>query len=276
MKAFDDLESLDVSRDGHVATVELIGPGKGNAMGPAFWEETPGVFEALDVDDEVRAVVVRGRGEVFSYGLDMKATAQNLMPKLSGNNLAKERTELHELIRDWQQAFTSIAECRKPVVAAVDGWCIGGGVNMIAACDIRVCTAEATFSLREPRIAITPDIGALQRLPDIIGEGATRLMAFTADDYDAEFALEVGLVERVFEDREALDEGVAEITDKIAENAPLAVQGSKRVLNYCKNASEEAGLEYVATWNSAFLQSKDLAEAFAAFAEGRDPEFEGE
>ena len=276
MTDFTDLESLAVSIDGHVATVELLGPGKGNAMGPSFWEETPGVFQSLDEMDDIRAVIVRGRGDNFSYGLDMKATSQELMPKISGNNLAKERTELRDLIHDWQQAFTSIAECRKPVIAAIDGWCIGGGVNMIAACDIRVCTDDAKFSLREPRIAITPDVGALQRLPDIIGEGATRLMAFTAGDYDADFALEVGLVERVFDDREALDEGVADITSEIAANAPLAVQGAKQVLNYCKDATEEAGLEYVATWNSAFLQSQDLGEAFAAFAQGRDPEYKGE
>ncbi|MFP4601024.1 MAG: crotonase/enoyl-CoA hydratase family protein [Persicimonas sp.] len=275
MQDFDSLESLAVSIDGHVATVELIGPGKGNAMGPAFWRETPGVFEALDAEDDIRAVIVRGRGDHFTYGLDLQASAQTFMPMVAGQNMAKERTELHALIREWQQAFTAIAKCRKPVIAAIDGWCIGGGVNMIAACDIRVCTADAKFSLREPRIAITPDVGALQRLPGIIGEGATRLMAFTAGDYDADFAERVGLVEQVFADRAALDAGTNAIAEQICANAPLAVQGAKRVLNYCKDASEEAGLEYVATWNSAFLQSKDLGEAFAAFAERRDPEYEG-
>lgn len=275
MPNFDKLESLDVSVDGHVATVELIGPGKGNAMGPAFWEETPEVFEALDHDKDVRVIVVRGRGDHFTYGLDLSASAQTFMPLVAGENLAAERAELHELILEWQEAFTAIARCRKPVIAAIDGWCIGGGVNMIAACDVRVCTASAKFSLREPRIAITPDVGALQRLPAIIGEGATRLMAFTAADYDAEFAERVGLVEQVFEDRGALDAGVETIADQIAANAPLAVQGAKQVLNFCKDASEKAGLEYVATWNSAFLQSKDLGEAFAAFAQKRDPEYQG-
>lgn len=271
-----EYESLQVTRDGHVAVVELIGPGKGNAMGPAFWSEMPEVFDALDQDEEVRVVVTRGRGDHFTYGLDLAATAQMFGSIIGGENLARERMELHDLVLRWQDAFNAIARCRKPVVAAIDGWCIGGGVNMIAACDIRVCTANARFSLREPRIAITPDVGALQRLPAIIGEGATRLMAFTAGDYDADFARQVGLVEQVFEDREALDAGVAEICDQIAANAPLAVQGAKRVLNYCRDATESAGLEYVATWNSAFLQSKDLAEAFAAFMERRDPEYTGQ
>jgi enoyl-CoA hydratase len=275
MEDFDSLKSLAVTIDGHIATVELIGPGKGNAMGPAFWRETPQVFEALDKDDSLRVIVVRGRGDHFTYGLDLKANAQTFMPMVAGENLAKERTELHALIREWQQAFTAIARCKKPVVAAIDGWCIGGGVNMIAACDIRVCTADAKFSLREPRIAITPDVGALQRLPNIIGEGATRLMAFTAGDYDAAFAERVGLVEQVFDDRAALDQGTQAIAEQIAQNAPLAVQGAKQVLNFCRDASEEAGLEYVATWNSAFLQSKDLGEAFAAFAQRRDPDYKG-
>jgi enoyl-CoA hydratase len=276
MEDFENLTALSVAIEEDVATVELLGPGKGNAMGPAFWEETPGVFEALGDRRDVRVVVVRGSGDHFSYGLDMKACAQVFMPLIAGENLARERTELHALIRDWQEGFTSIERCRKPVVAAIDGWCIGGGVNMIAACDIRVCTEDATFSLREPRIAITPDVGALQRLPAIIGEGAARMMAFTAGDYDAAFAERVGLVQQVFADREALDEGVAALTAQIKQNAPLAVEGSKRVLDYCRDASVEAGLEYVATWNSAFLQSRDLAEAFAAFAERREPDFSGD
>ncbi len=275
MKDFDKLESLAVSVDGATATVELIGPGKGNAMGPSFWEETPGVFDALDANDDVRVIIVRGRGDNFTYGLDLVASAQVFMPLVAGENLGRERTDLHDLILDWQESFTAIARCRKPVLAAIDGWCIGGGVNMIAACDVRVCTAQARFSLREPRIAITPDVGALQRLPAIIGEGATRLMALTAGDYDAEFAERVGLVEQVFADRAALDAGVDAIAQQIAQNAPLAVQGAKRVLNFCKDATEEAGLEYVATWNSAFLQTKDLGEAFAAFAERRDPDYQG-
>jgi enoyl-CoA hydratase len=271
-----EYESLHLERDDHVAIVELIGPGKGNAMGPSFWDELPVVFDDLDADEDIRVVITRGRGDNFTYGLDLTASAQMFGEIIAGENLAKERTELHDLVLRWQNAFTSIARCRKPVIAAIDGWCIGGGVNMIAACDIRLCTEDAKFSLREPRIAITPDVGALQRLPAIIGEGATRLMAFTAGDYDAEFARQVGLVEQVYEDRAALDAGVSEIAAQIAANAPLAVQGAKRVLNYCKDTSEAAGLEYVATWNSAFLQSKDLAEAFAAFMERRDPDFRGE
>lgn len=267
--------SLELSRQGHVATVTLIGPGKGNAMGPQFWEEMPRVFETLDADDEVRVVVVRGKGDNFSYGLDLKATAHVFAPIIAGNNLASERAGLRDLVLRWQRAFSAIAECRKPVLAAIDGWCIGGGVNLISACDMRVCTAQARFSLREPRIAIVPDVGALQRLPKIIGEGAARWMAFTAGDFDADWALSHQLVEAVYPDRATLDDAVDKITTQIAANAPLAVQGAKQVLEFSKDATTAAALQFVATWNSAFLQSEDLTEAFTAFMEGRPPQFQG-
>lgn len=270
------MKSLAITRNDGIATVELIGPGKGNALGPDFWEEMPPVFDQLDTEDETRVVVIRGRGPDFTYGLDLKAMAPFLMEVLAGENLARERMRLRDKVLAWQEAFTAIARCRKPVVAAVDGWCIGGGVNLIAACDIRVCTSGAKFSLREPRIAITPDVGALQRLPAIIGEGATRLMAFTGGDFDADFALRVGLVEQVFDDAVALDEGVDALARQIAAAAPLAVQGAKQVLNFCRDNTEAAGLDYVATWNSAFLQSRDLSEAVAAFMERRPPQFRGE
>lgn len=271
-----EYSALTISREKAVATVTLVGPGKGNAMGPDFWKEMPQAFAALDRDDDVRVVVVRGKGDNFSYGLDLKASAQVFAPLIGGENLVAERTRLHDMVLEWQEAFNCIVRCRKPVVAAVDGWCIGGGMNLLAACDIRVSTSDAKFSLREPQIAIVPDLGALQRLPSIIGEGATRLMAFTAGNFDAPWAERVGLVQQVYDDATAMEEGLTELCAQIVANAPHAVQGSKRVLEYSRDATTAAALEYVATWNSAFLQSKDLAEAFMAFAEGRKPSYQGE
>ncbi len=274
-EAMVEYKSLSVTRDEHVTTVELIGPGRGNAMGPDFWAEMPLAFAELDRDEATRVVVVRGRGEHFTYGLDLKATAAVLGPVIAGHNLAAERAKLRDLVLAWQRAFGAIADCRKPVIAAIDGWCIGGGVNLIAACDVRLCTAAAKFSLREPRIAIVPDVGALQRLPKIIGEGATRLMAFTAGDFDADWALSHNLVEGCYADRAALDVAVAEYVTMIAANSPLAVQGTKQVLEFSKDATTAASLQFVATWNSAFLQSNDLQEAMTAFMQGRPPEFRG-
>src|SRR5205085_12171431 len=149
-------------------------------------------FLRLSHDKDVRAIIVRGDGDHFSYGLDLAAMMGNLGEHFSGEaNLAAERTALLDLILDMQDAFDCVAACRKPVIAAVNGWCIGGGLDLIAACDIRLCSADARFSLREVKVAIVADLGSLQRLPRIIGEGITRELALTGKDISAERALRI-------------------------------------------------------------------------------------
>ncbi len=267
--------SLRVERAGDIAEVVLSGPGKGNAMGPDFWRELPQVFAALDTYEAVRAVIVRGEGKHFSYGLDLPAMMGGGELPLSGENLAAEPTKLFDLILRMQDAVSSVATCRKPVIAAIVGWCIGGGLDLIAACDIRLASVEARFSLREVKLAIVADFGSLQRLPAIIGEGNTRELAFTGKDIDAARALRIRLVNEVYESPERLLEGVREVAREIAANPPLAVQGAKRVLNACVGKPVEEGLRLGALWNAAFLQSHDLEEAVAAFLERRPPRFEG-
>jgi enoyl-CoA hydratase len=268
-------ESLRLDRDGFVAEIVLLGPGKGNAMGPAFWRELPQVLEQLHRDDSVRAILIRGSGANFSYGLDIAGMMGDLGPLLAGENLAATRTELHELIGRMQRAFDLIADGRKPVVGAIHGWCIGGGVDLISACDVRVCSADAKFSVREVRLAITADVGSLQRLPKIIGDGQTRRLALTGEDFDAARALRIGLVSDVYETPEQLLIEARRLTQAIAANPPLVVQGVKRVMNYSQDKSVADGLKYVALWNSAFLQSEDFAEAVSAFVERRPPQYKG-
>ena len=270
-----DFESLELTRAEGVAEVVLRGPGKGNAMGPAFWRELPRAFDELDRDEAVRAVVVHGAGESFSYGLDLSAMMAELGPLVAGVTLASERTGLLDLITEMQRAFDSVEACRKPVIAAVHGWCIGGGLDLITACDVRLCSAAARFSLREVKLAIVADLGSLQRLPAIIGQGATRELAFTGKDIDAARAERIGLVSEVLPDRESLLEAARAMARDIAANPPLAVQGIKRVMRFGQGRAPADGLGYVAVWNAAFLQSRDLAEAFAAFAERRPPRFSG-
>ena len=269
------MESVSVEKKGHVTEVTLKGPGKGNAMGPDFWREVPEVFTALDKDDEVRAVVVRGSGENFSYGLDLRAMIPELAPLVMGQQMAAERTKLLDLIVELQRAFDAVARCRKPVIAAVSGWCIGGGLDLIAACDVRLASADARFSLREAKVAMVADLGSLQRLPAIIGEGATRELAFTGKDIDAARALRIGLVSDVYDSHDALFAAAHAMADEIANNPPLVVQGIKRVMNETSETRVAAGLRHVALWNSAFLQSNDLAEALGAFAERRPAKFTG-
>jgi enoyl-CoA hydratase len=271
-----DYKSLRVEKNKGVVEVVLIGPGKGNAMGPDFWREMPGVFAALGRDEEARAIIVRGDGDNFSYGLDLAAMMGDLGQHFgAGENLAAERTRLLDLVGEMQKAFDNVAGCRKPVIAAINGWCVGGGLDLIAACDIRLCSDDARFSLREVKVAIVADLGSLQRLPRIIGEGATRELAFTGKDIAAPRALQIGLVSEVCETRDALLEAARNLAREIADNPPLVVQGIKRVMNYCADKSVADGLGYVAVWNSAFLQSADLKEAMAAFRERRSPRFKG-
>lgn len=267
--------SLRIERTGAVAEVVLMGPGKGNAMGPDFWREMPQAVRQLDEDESVRVLLVRGDGAHFTYGLDVPAMSQELGPFLFGDDNAQERTRLLSLIGRMQEATEGLARCRKPVIAAIHGWCIGGGVNLAAACDIRLCSQEARFSLREVKLAIVADIGALQRLPRIIGEGYTRELAYTGADVSAARALAMGLVNEVFPSPEALLTAAREMAQRIAENPPLVVQGCKQVLEFCADKSVADGLRFVSVWNSAFLRSQDLSEAFAAFLEKRPPRFQG-
>lgn len=269
-------KALHVTAADGVAEVELLGPGKGNAMGPDFWRETPEVFEALDAAEPVRAVLVLGRGEHFSYGLDLKAMMGELGPHLGGEQLAKQRTQLLDLIRRYQEAFNRVERCSKPVIAALHGWCIGGAIDLAAACDVRLASRDARISVREVKVAIVADLGSLQRLPRIVGQGNARELALTGKDVGAERAQTMGLVGEIYDDREALLEGARAMAREIAANPPLVVQGIKQVMRFGADRSVEAGLEYVAAWNAAFLQSKDLMEAVQAFAERREPEFKGE
>lgn len=275
MSTTKSYESVTVERDGAVAEVILSGPGKGNAMGPAFFREIPEVFTELDRDDSVRAVVLRGKGGVFTYGLDLKAVAPTLMPLLSSENLAKERTQLLRLIGEWQRAADLVERCTKPVIAAIAGPCIGGGIDIAAACDVRLCSRDARFSVREVKVAIVADLGSLQRLPRIIGHGHTRELAFTGKDIDAERAHRIGLVNDVFDDEAALLGAARAMAREIADNPPLVVQGIKQVLSYGEERRILDGERYAAVWNSAFLASRDLAEAMAAFMEKRPPRFTG-
>ena len=269
-----EYKSLRIEKTEGVTEVILTGPGKGNAMGPDFWREMPMLFTELDQDAETRAVIIRGDSGNFSYGLDLVAMTGEI--GASGKNLAAERTRFHDKVLEMQQACNRVAACRKPVIAAINGWCIGGGLDLISACDLRIASADAKFSLREAKIAIVADLGSLQRLPAIIGQGHTRELAYTGKDIDAARAHHIGLISDVYDTPEATLEAARTLAADIAANPPLVVQGVKQVMNYCADKSIADGLEYVAVWNSAFMHSLDLVEAITAFKERRRPDFKGQ
>ena len=168
-----------------------------------------------------------------------------------------------------------MADCPKPVLAAIHGYCIGGGVDLASACDIRLASADAVFSVRETKVAIVADLGSLQRLPHIIGKGHVAELAYTGKDITAARAKEIGLVNEVFDDAEAVVSAARAMAAEIAANSPLAVEGTKAVLTAGEGRSVAEGLDYVAAWNAGFLQSDDLVEAMAAFMAKRPPEFRG-
>jgi enoyl-CoA hydratase len=272
----DTYESLSVDISDHIAQVTLTGPGKGNAMGPAFWAEMPEVFAELDADRDVRAIVLTGSGKNFSYGLDLLAMGGALSEVLSEGATARPRADFHATILRMQAAINAVADCRTPTIASVHGWCIGGGVDLISAVDIRYASADAKFSVREVKIAIVADVGSLARLPLILNDGHLRELALTGKDIDAARAEKIGLVNDVYPDADAALAAARETAAEIAANPPLVVNGVKDVLDQQRIARVSESLRYVAAWNAAFLPSKDLGEGMRATFEKRPPNFTGE
>lgn len=271
-----DLTCAAVTVTSGVADVVLRATGKANRMGPDYWAQMPVLFARLEADDAVRAIVLRGEGEHFSYGLDLPAMGAELAELLDPAAGAATRMKLLDAIRRLQRANTAAAACRKPVIAAVSGWCIGGGIDLITACDIRLCSKDAKFSVREVRLAMVADVGTLARLPGIVGQGVARELAFTGDDFDAARAQRIGLVGEVFESPARLVEAAHALAGRIAKNPPLVVQGIKEVMNAGSEPAAAKSLATVALWNAAFLPSMDVQEAIGAFLEKRDPQFKGQ
>ena len=267
-------QSVALHKNAGILTLTLLGPSKGNAMGPEFWDELPSAIDDITAMADVKVVVVRGSGANFSYGLDLPRMMPKMALSIGPNTKGEQRRDLMRMVRQMQLGFLKMHQSPKPFIAAIHGWCIGGGLNMISAADIRLCSADAKFSLREARLAITPDIGGLQWLPTIIGQGYTRELAFTAKDFDADYAQKIGLVNHVYATPEDLFAEAQKMAEQIAENSSMAVQGAKEVLNYGQGKDIEAGLQYVAVWNSSQLQSADFQEAIVASLEKRKPVYQ--
>jgi enoyl-CoA hydratase len=273
---------LSIEQDEEVATLWLDRPEARNAMGMDLWRDLPRAMDLLSADNSVRVVVIAAKGPHFSVGLDLKAMGNLLVGGGDGaggesrpaSMAARARGGRTEVLR-LQDSVTAIARCPKPVIAAVHGYCIGGGVDLIAACDIRLASADAIFSVREAKVAIVADLGSLQRLPAIISAGHLAELAFTGKDISAERAKEIGLVNDVSTDAEGVRKAAGALAAEIAANSPIAVQGTKAVLAANEGRTVAEGLDYVATWNAGMLASDDLVEAMTAFMEKRTPKFTG-
>jgi enoyl-CoA hydratase len=274
-------DSLEIERDGHVAILWLSRADKLNALNRALWLSIPEAIASLDQDPTVRVIVLAGRGKGFCAGIDLTehapglATGGGLIGSDEGSPVAKRR-RLYDDIRVYQRTMSCLADTNKPVIAAVHGVCLGAGMDIITACDIRLASADAKFSIRETRIAMVADVGTLQRLPRIVGDGIAREWAFTGRDYDAAEARAVQLLNEVLPDHDSLLARARALAAEIAANSPLAVQGTKHVLGFAIRRETDANLDYVALWNAAFLHSADLGEAVQAFMARRPPHFTGQ
>jgi len=263
-------QRIRVSISEHIGEIIINRPEQLNAADPLFFEELKACLKTVEQDNNIRVILLWAEGRVFTAGTDLKQT--NFMDHGDGDR-ATQSLKLYRTIKEYQDIVSSIHNCKKPVIAAIHNLCLGAGVDMVTACDIRLCTCDAKFSVKETQMAIVADLGSIQRLTGIVGRGIAREMVLTGELMDAEWALRTGFVNKVFATKEHLLEGARLLCNKIAANSPLVVQGSKIALNYADEHGIEDSLNQVRLWNSAFLQSDDLVEAISAFMTKRKPIF---
>jgi len=260
---------LDVKIENYVATVAMTRVDTLNALSLEFASEIASAFRELGANDDVRAIIFCSTARIFCAGLDLKEAAAGASNQLK---------VVLDMIRKSQPLFDCcnfIEECPKPVIAAVHGKCIGGGLDMISACDIRLCTEDAVFCLKEANIGLVADMGVLQRLPMIVGQGFAREMAYTAANYSARDAEKMGLISHVYADQAELMAAAQKLAAVIAANAPLGIKYTKEVLNFSRYVNVYEGMALAIQKNASLLMSEDLKEAMMSFLERRPADFKG-
>ncbi|AOE86160.1 crotonase/enoyl-CoA hydratase family protein [Pseudomonas sp. TCU-HL1] len=266
-----DYKAFRVELADKIAHVQINRPEKINAMNADFWKEIVEIFREIEDNDEVRVVVLSGAGKHFSSGIDLMMLAS--VGAQLGPDTGRNARTLRRKILELQASFNAVDNCSKPVIAAIQGYCLGGAIDLVSACDMRYSTTDAQFSIKEIDIGMAADVGTLQRLPRIIGDGMMRELAYTGRTIDGEEALRLGLVNRTYTDQDSLLDGVFGIAREIAAKSPIAVRGTKEMIRYMRDHRVDDGLEYVATWNASMLQSADLRVAMTAHMSKQKPEF---
>jgi enoyl-CoA hydratase len=256
-----------------VAHVRLCRPDQLNTMIPAFWRELPEVIATISDAGRARAIVLSSTGRHFSAGMDLAVFGgEGVVGRAAPGEppeAGRVRANLRVGILHLQEAFTALERARMPVLAAIQGGCIGGAVDMVCAADLRYATADAFFCIQEINIGMTADVGTLQRMPKLVPEGIVREYAYTGRRLPAARAHAVGFVNGLFDDHEALLAGVHEVAAEIAARSPLAIWGSKEMITYARDHTVADGLNHIATWQAGMFHAADMAEELAAKAEGR-------
>jgi enoyl-CoA hydratase len=267
-----EMEHIEIEVSGHVGRLWLNRPAKKNALSADMWADIPAALAELAGRDEVRVVIVAGRGDSLTVGIDL---AMLMGLKAEGSSPADRNMQMYQQVKRLQSTMTAFEACPVPVIAAIHGYCLGAGIDLITACDIRLATADAVLGVRETLMGLIADVGTMQRLPKVISAGHAAELIYTGADIDGTEAARIGLVNRCFPDRSALETGAMALAEKIAANSPLVVQGIKAVLHAEAGMSTTAALDHIALWNTAFLESNDLGEALAAHLERRPPRYTG-
>lgn len=259
-------DTLKVSMNGHVASV-TIANARANAMNTTFFQDISQCFHRLAQDASVRCILLKASGKYFTVGLDLKDA--EVASSLGGGEESRDTARKYMLQRnhvlELQETFSALERCPQPIVAAVHGACIGGGIDLLCCCDIRLAQENAWFSIKEVDVGLAADLGTLQRLPSIVGnDSKIRELAYTARRFDAQEAKEIGFLSEVLPDRDSLYERAAQLAAQIASKSPVAITGTKLNLNYARDHSVADSLVYQATWSGAALQTDDLVKSFMA------------
>lgn len=256
-----------------IAHIRFNRPDKANSMIPEFWRELPDAVDNISNDGDARVIVISAEGKHFTAGMDISVFMSGALDAEGANAHVSAEAFRHK-VRMLQDAFSCLERARQPVLAAIQGGAIGAGVDLATACDCRYASADAFFSVQETAIGMTADVGTFPRLCRVVPEGWARQMAYTGERLPAAKAKEIGLVNEVYENAEALLEGVMKIARQIAAHSPLAVTGCKAMANYARDHSTADALDYIALWNAAMLRPEDIREAFMAKSAKRPPTFD--
>ena len=248
-----------------VAHIVLCRPDKANALAPAFWEGLPKLVDEISESASARCIVISSQGKHFTAGIDLETLA-NLPIGKPGDRHLQSEAFLYSVAR-MQDAFNALEHARMPVIAAVQGGCIGGGVDFVSACDIRLCTQDAWFSIHEINLGMTADVGTFPRLTRLLPDGWVRQLAFTGQKLDAASAERLGFVNSVYETHEELVAAALEMARQIAQKDPLAITGSKEIINYSRDHTTQDSLRYIGVWNASMLSPDRLRSSIAAQAQ---------